>query len=235
MKNQEIHYKEYLKNIEQVINNKEREISQLEKELRQLNSFKAIQEIKGSNGRTPQDMKNRRQQRQSLRLSVPINQLPLNQLFTPRGKQSFFPSTPRNDFKIQMFSNQIKFKSEKLIQVEAELNELEVKLIKYELDIEKLTDENSALVEKLQLIQIDNNRKTIENRDSINIPSLYDELSLIKEGSTIEIRKGSNSVDLRAKYIDEGIQNVPELMEISTQTKRIEISQEFTRKCFYWF
>ena len=228
---QELYFKKVVKNIEEIICNKEREISQLEKDLRQLNSLKAIQLIRESVGRSPEDMKKRRQQISNYRQSVPIRKCN-----SPTNRKLTIPTTPKNDFRHQMLTNQIKFKDERAKKAENDYNELEIKIIKYEIEIEKLSNENKALIDKLQLCRLEINRSTIDNRESLMIPSLFDELMLIRDGSTVESHMGGSVyIDVRVKTSEKGIQNTAEKTDRRTQTKTFDGSSGTQRSCFSWF
>lgn len=217
--NKEKDFKQQINNIHSVISGKEKEINQLEKDLRQLNSLKTIQEMTGTNGRSNEDMKIRRSNRLSCRQSVP-----LKDLHSPK-KPWMFPNS-NGDVKYQILANQIRLRDEKVKRKESLLMELEENSEKYEREIERLNEEIEKLREIITKSKTLRTISSVENRESIAIPSLFDELQLMNRESMIDISK---SVVFEKKIIfdDKGCQTETEKpCQVSKSEDKLKVNQD---------
>ena len=175
----ENNYHQYLQKIEEIIMSKEKTILQLTKELRQLNSFKTLQEMRGTNGRTTEDMKINKLAQIKYRQSVPIRDI--------SPQRSVIPLiNPMNDFKVQVISDQLRRKKEEIDLKTTELDKLEYTTNKYYEEIIKLRQENASLHVKLRCMQFEYANKRSEDRESLMPPSLFDEFQNLKDGSVVE-------------------------------------------------
>ncbi|OMJ95584.1 hypothetical protein SteCoe_1003 [Stentor coeruleus] len=220
----------YMGQIETVILDKEKAIASMEKQLRQLNSLKTLQEMRGTTaGRTTEEMRMHKLSVIKARQSVPVNNN------SPQRSHKPQQASPNNDIKIQIITNQLKKKNQEIELKAHELDEMEFESKKYYNEICQLKEENNRLRERFQCLQFEILNKKNEERESLLLPSLYDELQLVAEGSTFEHLQKSA---LYQNYIiTKPTSGGPELKEATTQTNEIHkpMKSEKNRGCFSCF
>lgn len=172
---QEVNYHEYLSQIENTILSKEKKISHLTKQLRQLTSFKTLQEMRSTIGRTTEDMKNQKKAQLKYRQSVPLT------LGSPA--RSLKPPS-NHDIKVQIITEQLKQKKDEVLNKNIEVEVLQDNLRKYSEELLKLKEENHELHERLRLLRFQINNKSSDERDSGIFPSLYEEFMLVRDESS---------------------------------------------------
>ncbi|OMJ92754.1 hypothetical protein SteCoe_4382 [Stentor coeruleus] len=228
--NNEKNFQEQFSHIQSVINVKERAIFQLEKELRQLNSFKTIKEITGTTGRTTEDMKIRRLRLSSLRQSTPVKELPSSRInfLSPRDTLV----SPRSDFKYQLVSNKLKKKDEIQKMHEDELADLKILVDMYMRENDKLKEENRRLLERIANQKvIESVHRRLSSRESIPIPSLYDEIGQSRGGSIEYFMPVALHTEKQRHFADKSIQVIPSMQNIAIQTKERSLEGNMPRGC----
>lgn len=224
-------FQEQFSHIQNVIKVKERAISQLEKELRQLNSFKTIQEMTGTTGRTTEDMKTRRLRLSNLRQSTPVKELPSPRVNFPSPRGALM--SPRNDFKYQFVSNKLKKKDEIQKMHEDQLTELNILVEMYIKENDKVKEENRKLLERMANQKIiESVHRRLSSRESFPIPSLYDEIAQSRDGSSIEyFTPIALPIEKHGLYIDKSTQAIPSMQNLATQTKETSFKRDMSRGC----
>jgi hypothetical protein len=226
----EIDYNSYMQQIESVILDKEKEIARMEKQIRQLNSLKTLQEMRVTTGRPTEEMKVHRLAQIKYRQSVPVNHNSPDRSHKPTGSNS--------DIKVTIISNQLKKKNEE-IQIKAlENDELVYKSQRFYDENFKLREENQRLNEKIRNIFNEFEHKRTEDRESLLLPSLYDELQMIKEGSAGDFQKSviyHHVSDLKASR-----KSFVSVRDFYTQTDEMKLvkkdkNEAKERGCCSWF
>lgn len=224
----EIDFQSYVQQIEVVILDKEKEIARMEKQIRQLNSLKTLQEMRGTAGRPTEEMKVNRLAQIKYRQSVPVNNSP---------ERNHKASASGNDIKITIISNQLKRKNEEIFDKVNEIDQLEYRAQKLYEENSKIKEENQRLNEKIRTLMIEYDHKKTEDRESLVLPSLYDELQLMKEGSVTDYQKSviyHHYNELKASH-----KSMISLKDFSTQTDEISVSKTKKeikeRDCCSWF
>ena len=171
-------FQQQLGNIQTIILGKERAIMELERDLRQLTSLRTIQEMKDNSGRTTEDMRKMRSTRLSDRQSMPINQM--------TSTQKSIPYSPRADINKQILKSQLQYKDEQLKALEALVTDMEFQTEKCLQENEKVRAENMILIDKFRRMEMYVPANSVDSRESFPIPSLYDELRIMRNDSTVE-------------------------------------------------
>lgn len=222
---QENHFNDYVKQIESVILEKEKELARMEKQLRQLNSLKTLQEMRVTTGRPTEEMRVQRLASIKYRQSVPANH---------NSPEKNHKSTSSNsDIKVTIISNQLKRKNEEIQIKVNEIDELAYTSRKYYEEITKLKEENQRLNEKCRMLQNEIGIKRTEDRESLVMPSLFDELQLLKEGSVNEFQK--SVIYQHYNEIKTSHKSLISLADTGCQTDNIKTKGEKDRGCCSWF
>lgn len=222
---QENHFNDYVNQIENVILEKEKELARMEKQLRQLNSLKTLQEMRGTTGRPTEEMKVQRLAGIKYRQSVPVN--------NNSPEKHTRAGSSNSDIKVTIISNQLKRKNEEIQIKVNEIDELAYTSRKYYEEIMKLKEENQRLNEKCRMLQNEIGCKRTEDRESLLLPSLFDELQLLKEGSVTDYHKSilyQQFNEIKASH-----KSLIALADIGCQTDLIKTKGEKDRGCCSWF
>ena len=200
MENSEEIVSSQMHNIQNSIKAKEDLISKLEKEIRRLTSYKTIQEMRGTNGRTADDMKRRKLEKKNSRLSVPISAN--SPVTSPTNK-----TQQRTSFMVEALNKQLKKKEETINQLEKKLTSSNLEQSKLRKKNSQLKERNKELNYQLQEERLKDPRLDTEIDEQGTYASLYDELQKI--GGTISpeaIRSRSGTLEKKKEVRTTGTQ-----------------------------
>lgn len=221
----EINYQDHIEKIECTIQYKEKEISELNKQLRRLTSLKTLQQIRGTDTRTTEEMKQHRLAKIQYRQSVPVKK-------GSDGKSSH-PLSPKNDFRVQIITDQLKKKKEEIKMKAFEFDELEYTSRRYYQEITKLKEENKSLHEKFRLLQLELYNKKIDERESALLISLDDEFKQIENARSVN---GSFIHKLIGETSKPTLKPFVEIKDSFTQTpKKTKFKSRSESSCFGCF
>lgn len=196
--------------IKKVISQKENDISQLEKELRRLNSMKKIQEMRGTIGRSQEDIKLRQITKRDYRQTMPMN---IEPILSPTGKKRSNDLHTNKEFNQNLTKN-LKTKDELIRKLENELSKFQAQEIMLREDMGNLKVENQSMLYRLKemqlLMQIKRESIGEEEQNIANGSNLYEEMKLIGEPIYTE----SNARESESPSFK------PVTANMSTQTKK---------------
>jgi hypothetical protein len=203
----------------------------MEKQIRQLSSLKTLKEMRGTSGRTTEELRFQKLASLKYRQSVPVKNASPTRL-----QKSVNPSS---DIKVQIISSQLKMRKEEILSKTSELEELECRAKSYYNEILQLKDENSKLRDNIRVLQFETAGKKLDERESLVMPSLFDELQLVSEVSHSD---NLSSKPINFTILNNGIPTKKQPLEFAdsaTQTSKTRLSKdkskEKQRGCFSCF
>ncbi|CAG9334583.1 unnamed protein product [Blepharisma stoltei] len=187
--NSEVDALNQISSIQETIIIKEDAIAQLEKEVRRLNSIKKIQEMRGTLGRTPQDIKRIQVQKQENRQSVPTSFRFIDSEVNGRATSG----ETILDFRIQALSHQLKIKEEIIQKNEQEIKKANANETVMMQEIGHLKAQVSNLLIRLKEEQLNNQlyKITEEGEAVMSDRSLFEEIAVL-EARSDSVKEGKN-------------------------------------------